>query len=187
LLEAIVALRELRAQERVPAPWLFRRDPVWPSALDPQEQALVSSIDFDDVDALEAYGLLSTEHRDNKRQYLAEWGLPVDVYDAALEAQAYLDSPERRDQMPWAEPVSLKESAVSVDLFRAGLFPPEGVSRFAWAAVAEHLLEDDEDIDDGDEGSVMLHDAGGWLVLLWKRAPTGQRQAHALSQRDTPA
>lgn len=186
LLEAIGALRELRARERLPAPWLFRPDPLLGTAVEPEERELVSSIDFGDVEALEAFGLLSAEHREHKRRLLERWGLPVDVYDAALEAQAYLASEERREEMPWAASVSLKEAPVSLDLFRAGLFPPPGVSRFAWAAVGEHLLEEDEDVDAAVEGSVMLHDAGGWLVVLWKRAPAGQRQVRAISLRATP-
>lgn len=195
LADVIQALVAARASEAVDPPWLFRRPAVAEYPHDPGDQQAVEQLELrlrrlDEAVArladaerepadllaerrallvdLDAHGLLSEEHAVYKRRWLATWGLAqlAAYYAAALELLGYLRSDERRRYNPAAGDEPVIGAPVSVDLFRSGLFAPDGVDRLAWASWGEHLLHE-SDVE-GEQGEILHHDQDGWVTVLWR-------------------
>lgn len=179
-------LVELRARDGAPAPWLFRPDPLWPSA-HPDERAVLEDLEsravtLDDAGAtddiltrqvllrdLDAVGLLSPVQRGPKSHVLMRWGLPhlVAWYDAAAAAAAYLESSGRRRYVPDAAAEPVLGSPVSIDLFRGGLVVPATVDADEWTSWGEALLGIAPR--PGNGGQYLHHDADGWVTVRWRR------------------
>jgi len=194
LQQATLELTRLRQEERKPSPWLFMPSPLWgrphpdeqslierlealTSSVDRRSSALAGAEEPGDLMAdrqellkdLEAAGLLCANQADGKGVYLRTWEAETlqALYAAALELLAYLDSPERKAEVPGARSTGVRGAAVCLDLFRSGIFPPDGVSRFEWAAVGERVLRGGTF--DGGQGAFFVHTAQGWTDVVWRK------------------
>ena len=191
--KVVARLEALHEQFGARPPWLFRHDPVWPSA-HPTERAMLQSLearvaecdrleavsgDLDLPDLLQrrrsvlidmdAAGLLTSVNQGPKLNRLLRWRLThlAEWYEAALDAEKYISSEGRRRYMPDAETEPVLGGPVCLDLFRGGLVCPPSVDQHEWASWGEWLLSDRPR--QGDQGEFLYHDLDGWVTVRWRR------------------
>lgn len=186
-------LETLREEFGSPPPWLFRPDPIWPSA-HPSERVMLAELEarvaecdrtggaagtLDSPELLEqrravladmeSAGLMSEARRGAKLQRLLRWRLDhlAGWYDAAVAAERYIASSGRRRYVPDAAEEPVLRGPVCIDAFRGGLVCPPGVDVDDWASWGEWLVADQPR--DGDQGEFYHHDEDGWLTVRWRR------------------
>ena len=131
--------------------------------------------------ALDAAGILTDEEEVRRRLEVANLPLLLEYHLAATWLLHYPPSPERRARIPGARPGPVVGAPVSIDWFRLGVVPREGLTPFDWLAYCESVFADRDELH-GDEGEYLVHHGGPGIASGGAGTPPARPRCSAWRQ-----
>jgi hypothetical protein len=118
--------------------------------------------------SLDAAGVLADDEETRRR--LEAWNLPtlLQYHLAATWLLHYYDSDERRERIAGGARRPVLGGPVSIDWFRLGSPPQEGLEPFEWLTYCESVFVQHDSFPGG-SGEFAVRHGGPWYRFLWRK------------------